>query len=285
MSIFSGMLSQLSSYVVYALIALGAVFVAFTQMLYTVFQTDCENAISTSTVCSVRDSYRIVYLLLRGEVFVDVTGSTQMSSQAATMIAAFLFSLFVVAVGLFAIIILVTGQADLDELARRCYWEPIMAYVLSMNTLGVCGNEKRRTCGDFMSDKLSVAWDVLTLHFTGGGGLSTKSKTWLVSPIFTAPLAVLSFIIIPIWILVGALTLGFLWPPQIRRVLFRPNTLWQSRRAILRSSETTTQQIHALRSETVKFKVLSYDRMMGMEKQMRELNDLVRAALKGGNVS
>ena len=70
-----------------------------------------------------------------------------------------------------------------------------------------------------------------------------------------------------------------LWPPQVRRALFRPATLWHRRRSMVRSSETTTQQLHGLRSETTKFKVLTYDRMIGMEKELRDLKELLTMAL------
>eukprot|EP00977_Amphora_coffeiformis_P008486 scaffold1918_cov154-Amphora_coffeaeformis.AAC.23 len=278
MAVFTGILSQLANYVFYVLIAFGAVVVAFGQMLYTVFQTSCEDAIAQSAVCSVRDSYRVIYLLLRGASLADETGTTTMSIQAITMVTTFFFFLLVVAVGLLAIVVLVAGQADIGELARRSYWEPMLAYVMSMNTLGFCGRYNERTFGDAMSAKLGVAWDVLTFHFTRQG--SSKNTHWFVKSRHIWVLAPFSFLIIYVWFFLGLVTLGFLWPPQLRRALFRPSTLWRRQRSVVRSSETTSQQIHALRSETVKFKVLSYDRMASIEKELRDVKDLLYVALR-----
>ena len=281
MAVFSGILRQLATYVFYVLLAFGIVIVAFGQMLYTVFQTSCEDAVASSSVCTVRDAYRVMYLLLRGESFADETGTAPMTPQAISMVATFFFFVLVVIVGLLAVVVLVAGQVDVDELARRSFWEPMLAYVMSMNTLGCCARSKKRTCGDWMSAKLGVAWDVLTVHYRGQDSSSHhKNKTWFARPRTTWPLAIMSVVIIPVWLLLGFVTLGFLWPPQIRRALFRPCTLWQRRRSIVRASETTSQQLNGLRSETVKFKVLSYDRMMSMEKELRELKNLLSVALK-----
>ena len=277
MSVFAGLLGQLANYIFYVLVAFGAVIVAFGQMLYTVFQTNCEGAIVQSSVCSVRDSYRVIYLLLRGESLGDETGAAQMSPQAISMVVTFLFFVCLVLIGLFAIIVLVTGHADVDDLARRSYWEPMMAYVMSMNSLGMCGRSHRRTCGDSLSGKLGVLWDALTFRYTGRE--TAKANSWFIRPCYSWLLTTLSVLIIPVWFVLGLATLGFLWPPQLRRALFRPSTLWQRRRSVGRGAESTSQQINALRSETLKFKVLSYDRMVSMEKELRDLKDLLAAAL------
>jgi ankyrin repeat protein len=281
MAVFSGLLSQLSSYLVYVLIAFGAVVVAFGQMLYTVFQTSCEDAIVFSSVCTVRDSYRVIYLLMRGESLADEEGLTRMSPEAITMVAGFLFFVSLVAVGLLAIVVLVAGHADVDDIARRSYWEPMLGFVLSMNTLGFCGRDRERTCGDSFSAKMEVTWDLLTYYLTGNR--DKRDTSWYAQPgsaILAWPLALLSIVFVPLWFLLGMLTLGYLWPPQIRRAVLRPVDLWRRRNTEIKSSEATAHQLNSLRSEAAKFKVLSYDRMTSIEREIRELKDLLYLAMR-----
>jgi hypothetical protein len=97
--------------------------------------------------------------------------------------------------------------------------------------------------------------------------------------IWSWPLWIVAIIALPLWVAIGALTLGLLWPPQLRRLVFRPFAL-NSGRTSYASRERASSNISAMRDEVRQLKLLGYERSGEIERELRELKELLYSAMK-----
>jgi hypothetical protein len=109
------------------------------------------------------------------------------------------------------------------------------------------------------------------------------------------PLWIVSIILVPIWLLLGFLTLGWLWPPQVRRWLFQPkgfyNVMGRHRGhhggssdgggdVVGATMEYTSTQLSGMRTEMNNIKTMSYEQSGNIEREIRELKELLYLAMK-----
>jgi hypothetical protein len=276
-------LKQISCRIIWPVIVAGVLVVAFAQMFYTLLQIDCIDAISVTAVCSVRDAYRVVYLLLRGESLVDVQGIEEMVPEAIVLVSLFLFVFAIFLLGLFVVILIAASQFDFEDIALGSYWEPMLAFVLSVNELG-CRNQKLLdvpSCEDRLSAKLEQAWDLMTVSLIGGE--SRKEAHWYAScsrsSFLSWPLWIVAIVVLPIWFALGCVTLGLIWPPQLRRLIFRPVGRSRKRRKADMAAEESASQISGMRNDIMQLKAMSYERSSDVQQEIRDLRELLRMAL------
>jgi hypothetical protein len=249
--------------------------VAFAQCFYTLLQLDCTNALASSPVCSVRDSYRIVYRLLRGESLVDPSGLNPFSSEAIVLLASFFVLLAIFLIALLLSIFLGAAQLDLDQIALHSYWEPLLGFILST---GDFVKEPPNPSKSSWEVKKAHLWDVLTQSLRGSE--PTKGSSWFASPFrYHVLTQVAALLILPLWILVGLLSLGLLWPPQMRLWLFRP-TIQGNQRNMRHLNEQSKPQLSEMRKELLQLKCMSYDRSNELEKELREIKELLLLAIQ-----
>jgi hypothetical protein len=273
---------QIASYLVAPLLIFGSLVVAFSQMFYTLLQVNCENSIVTP-VCTVRDAYRVVYMLIRGESLVD--GFHQLSVRAIVLVAFLLLCLVLFMLSLFVMLIVASFKLDFESIALRSWWEKKLAYHYTAADLGLPGcilwNDGRGLSSIGVSERLERAWDLLVVSLIGGP--SMKREHWYVgaptSNVLSWPLWILAIIAIPVWIALGAVTLGLLWPPQLRRCLFRPIGFNPDRKTKT-SIEEASASVAEMREEIRQLKLLSFDKSGDVERELRELKDLLHSALK-----
>jgi hypothetical protein len=100
--------------------------------------------------------------------------------------------------------------------------------------------------------------------------------------------------LLPIWLILGFITLGLLWPPQIRRWLFCPCPIGSSsssssstktRRRISSSSSSSHEddlsraKLSQLRSDIIDLKGISYDQNHRIQKDLELIKEIIfRAA-------
>lgn len=252
-------------------------------MFYTLLSIDCTDAIAVTTVCSVRDTYRVVYLLLRGESLVSVDGTEEMSPEAIILVALFLFCFALLLLALFVTILIAALQFDFEEIALGSYWEPKLSFILAMNELS-CRRPSAHdepSCGQRLMAKLELAWDLMILSLVGGE--SNQGKHWYASSsrsrCLAWPLWMLSIFVVPIWFVLGCATLGLLWPPQLRRIIFRPVTS-AARVKGAKAAEESASQIARMRNEIMQLKAMSYDRSSDVHGEIHDLKELLLMALK-----
>ena len=251
----------------------GVLVIAFAQSFYTLLQMDCANAMATTPVCTVRDSYRVVYMLIRGESLVDTTGINQFSGQAPFLVALFLVLFAIFLLSVLVTVLTASSILDFEQIALHSYWEPILGFILSTGTFA---NEQDVSYHKKSFEvKKAHMWDMFTRTLVGGvpkmeGGLfvyplRSYVMTWIIA-----------IFIVPLWFVLGLVSLGLLWPPQLRRILFRlPTTRNQCQR-----SEQARTQLTDVQNEILQMKCMSYERSQKLENELSEIKELLRMAIQ-----
>lgn len=288
--------SQIANRLLPPLIAMAVLIVAFAEMFYTRFQGDCltddDNGYSgqqiTAPVCTVRDSYRAVYQLLRGENSLVLTGNgtdgTVESNGAITMTFFLLVCFITFLVAFLVAIFMAASSLSIEDIERTYFWEPKFAFVLSTindavdkpkrwGGVGVVGGLPRK------SEKL---WDALMCSIRGadvGRRKDWYSKTSRVYRIIKLPFfgTLIALIVIPIWFSIGLVSLGLLWPPQIRRAVFRPQLGGSGNRR--QTDLSCHSQVNELRKELLQLKLMSLDRSDVVEQEIREIKQILFVAM------
>ena len=283
MAVFTGGFTKIANRMVPPLICAAALVVGSAQCFYTLLQLECTDALGISPVCSVRDSYRVVYMLFRGEPVVDPTGTADFSTGAIVLVASVLGLFVVLLLALLVTILISASHLDFDLIALSSYWEPKLAFVLSSADFGVSrtsrgGDEDHHYS---FTAKQARAWDVYVQTLLGGE--PEKGANWFARPLHSKALTyIVAVFVVPIWILLGLATLGLLWPPQLRRWLFRPQLQIaksrQSNSAGVAAKQTTTTS--DIRNEIMQMKMMSYERSNDLENELRELKEMLRAAMQ-----
>lgn len=277
-------LRQIACRIVWPALVAGVLFVAFAQMFYTLLQIDCTHAIAVTAVCSVRDAYRVVYLLLRGEALVGVDGSQEMLPEAIILVALFLFFFALLLLALFVTILIAALQFDFEEIALGSYWEPQLAFILSMNELGCRRSSPSNlpSCGQRLLTKVELAWDLMMISLVRGQ--PKNEKHWYTSSSRSSylswPLWMLSIFVVPIWFILGCATFGLLWPPQLRRIIFRPVGRSNKLRKTNMAAEECASQISRMRNEIMQLKAMSFDRSSDVHREICDLKELLFMALR-----
>ena len=263
---------------------MAGLIVAFAQLFYTRLQADCIEAIGVTTICSVRDSYRVVYMLLRGETLVNADGSTGMTRDAVILVAFFLLLVTLFLLALAVTLVLAALHCDFEEIALSSYWEPKLAFVLSTSDFWCAGKKLRNgpSVEQRMSAKLEMVWDLMIMSLMGVE--PAKQSYWhsncQQSGIQAWPLWIVAILVVPIWIVVGFLTLGLLWPPQLRRLVMRPIGRSQKQMKASMAAEQSAHQVAGMRNELMHLKAMSYERSGDVEREVHELKELLYLAMK-----
>lgn len=282
-AVFTGGLSKISSSLVWPFLIFSGLSIAFAQMFYTLLQIDCLTSLGVTTVCTVRDAYRVVYMLLRGEGLVDLRGAAPMASSAAVLIGFFLLFLVLFCVSLLVTVLVAASKLDFETIAMDSYWEQKLAAFVSAEDFGIAqadparGSRSRRFYW-----RLEQKWHLLTMALTGGE--TKRKKHWYSDAPNARALAwslpVVAIVVLPIWMCVGACTFGLLWPPQLRRKLFRPWGSSSGSRKAKKSTEQSAEQVVNIQDDIRHLKEMSFERTGNVEKELRELKELLSSALK-----
>ena len=231
---------------------------------------------ATTPVCTVRDSYRVVYMLIRGESLVDSTGVNSFSGHATVLVASFLtiFAVFLLAV--LVTILLTSSMLDFEDIALRSYWEPILGFILSTSFF----IDEKDTTSQTRSFEVRKAhlWDMFMQTLIGnipkmGGDLfiypfRSYVITWIIA-----------VFLVPLWFIAGLVSLGLLWPPQLRRRLFwLPSTTLLSRNQSPRN-EQAQMRLSDVQNEIIQMKCMAYERSQKLENEIREMKELLLMAM------
>jgi hypothetical protein len=206
---------------------------------------------------------------------VDPSGLNPFSTEATVLLTAFFVLMVMFLIALFLTVLLGAKQLDLDDIALHSYWEPLLGFILST---GDIVKEPPSTPKNDWEVKKAHVWDILmqSLH----GCEPTKGSSWFASPFrYHAFTQVVAFLIVPVWVLLGFVSLGLLWPPQVRLWLFRP-TIYGNQRNVRLSDEQSRPQVSEMRNEILQLKCMNYDRSNELEKELREIKELLLLAMQ-----
>ena len=281
--------------------------VAFGQMLFTFNLTtakdECEYVLGGRSLCNIREAFITVYLMLLGTPLIDTTDPSSGSPNSGSVV---LISFFTALLVLFAVSLLISVvseavRIDLDEVALGYFWEPKLNFAFIVDDLVCCltrsnkqpinGIRKRhlirqRSFGERFSAALEDAWTVVDYAIFGGE--RRRGNMWYVaccsnkaSPLVAWPLRMCCIIIVPIWLILGLATCGLLWPPQVRRRLFRPARMSvRSSREANAAAEYSAAQVDGIRGEVLQLKTMSYEKSNDVKQEICELKQMLRAAME-----
>ena len=230
----------------------------------------------------MQDAYRVVYTLLRGASLGGLLGNDEMTGEGIALTAIFVVFVFFFLVTFLVAILLATKRLDAEEIALEYYWEPKLAFVLTAGDLELdpSGQSLARPGGFY--DTLASAWESLTIPWIGG--TRRKEKNWYAASAASRGYAWLygcvAVLIVPVWIVLGCVTLGLLWPPQVRRWIFRPGDIYERKLETQKGLERSDAKLYDVKKDMSQLKQLSYEKACSVEKELRELKDLLLSALK-----
>ena len=176
-------------------------------------------------------------------------------------------------------------KCDNEAVALESYWEPKLALVISsQSSKSAAARYKKdmwipRPSGmDGFVAKLEETWGLAMALF----GVGTDRYWYAASTIPLVPRiffkATLIFIL-PLWLLVGLATFGVLWPPQVRRAIFRPRLRAEGEVKRNEAREFFASQIAGVRNEVVKLKGMSYEQSNDLYHEIRELKTILASAM------
>ena len=289
MAIFIGVVHRLISSLVWPCVV-GIIFmVAFSQMFFTMPQLECID-VGGIGICKLQDAFRLVYILLLGQPVVDVESQEPVSRLVIVILAAFTILATVLLLGFIVVAVMEAVNLDRSQIGLEFYWEPKLSSLLNYLPSCCSGSEPydRKikimdppSCMEKYCLKMESLWNVFILAFQVGDDI--RDSRWYgccSNPSVVLPLRVLAFFVLPLWFIIGILSFGFLWPPQVRRWLLRPKEGRHSNKnGIDREEKHSALNISGLKREMQDLKSVSYQQSKGAERELRELKQLILLAM------
>jgi hypothetical protein len=267
---------QIAHRIIWPCATAGMLLIAFAQSFFTLLQLECSDPVEQSYACSIRDAYRVVYMLARGESLIDPLGRDHLTTETAMLVAVFLAILAMFTLALLVAIILATSKLDFDHIAVTSYWEKKLALALCAQDFGITSETNGNASMKNFETSKSQWWDYLTTTLQGDE--PAKGSSWFLRPL---PCRILQWIpaliILPIWIICGVLTAGVLWPPQVRIWLFRPTQAVDQEGDELHAmgDEQSRSNLADIRNELTQMKIMSFEKSAQVESAVHELKALL----------
>jgi Ion transport protein len=286
------------------LISLSIILVAFSQMFYTIFQqTDyCKNqpydtegyhqeleetrcdANDMRPYCHFWNSFLSVYTMLLGEVDEDDFSS---SAVATALFIIFMFLCVILLANVLIAIVKDSYKIIQDQKAAIVFWTNRLDFVAEMDAIAN-GPWKARFykslgCGD-RSEWRNVSsrqqttfgkelWKQVMDLFEDEIDDSIFSVEFLTYTFLRVMAAVF---IIPLWLILGAFTVGWLWPPQVREAVFTSTVLAHSSESEKEDELRITQvaklqqEVIVLREELLQELAMHRTQVVHMKSQLAE---------------
>ena len=272
--------------IVWPIIVAGIFIVGFAEMFYTLSQVDCVQSSDSTSMCSLRHAYQFVYYIITGEPVVELDHLETLSAGMAVLVAMFSLLLFLLFLCILVVVIVVASKCDVENVALDAYWEPKLAFVLSSQDSRVAAGRHKTGLSvpqpsrvDRLVARLAELWEVQTGLVFG----SKEDRHWYArssSAWQNCCVAIFSALFIPLWLVAGFATLGFLWPPQVREYLFRPRSSFHGDIRPNEAREFFTSQVAGVRNEVMKMKDMSYEQSNEIHRDIQELRTLFVRSLK-----
>ena len=283
LAVFVGSATQLLSILVWPLCVAVMGFFATSQVLFTL--EDC----TTGGICSLSESYAFVYRLVLG-VPVLTDNYYEMSMGVFVIIVIFTILCLWWIMSVIAMIVTEANRLDRRQISLTWYWEPKVTLTVMSSGAGNKSNEKvsdSPSCIEQYCDTSEKFWHIFASALRG----EPSDVHWDACCFRSKPMFVftgfLALFLLPIWLISGFITLGLLWPPQIRRWLFCPcpiggSSSTKTRRRISASShedDLSRAKLSQLRSDVIDLKGISYDQNHRIQKDLGLIKEILfRAA-------
>jgi len=286
MAFFTGSLFKVARMIFWPLLVAGILCVGFAEMFYVLSQVDCDQFEQSAQVCSLRHAYRFVYYVFIGGPLVELNSLEKLSAGMVVLVAMFSLLVFLLFLCILVVVIVVASKCEVEHVALDAYWEPKLAFVLSSQDSRIAAARHKPglsvpqpTRVDRLVATLAEMWEVqsgiLFGNKHGRQWYARSSSAW-----HNCCLVALAALFIPLWLLVGLATLGFLWPPQVRQYLFQPRASIHGDMQPNEAREFFTSQVSRVKDEVLKIKDMSYEQSNEIHRDIQELRTLLVKSLK-----
>eukprot|EP00553_Chaetoceros_curvisetus_P014195 CAMPEP_0204637688 /NCGR_PEP_ID=MMETSP0717-20131115/37318_1 /ASSEMBLY_ACC=CAM_ASM_000666 /TAXON_ID=230516 /ORGANISM="Chaetoceros curvisetus" /LENGTH=356 /DNA_ID=CAMNT_0051657177 /DNA_START=234 /DNA_END=1304 /DNA_ORIENTATION=+ len=310
---FTSSVAKMTRLLVSPLIVITLVTLSFMQMVYIThtrndksgqcFYEEGYDSGESLQICSLWDSFQIVYLLIIGEGFIGAE-----SSSGGAIIALLLgFVVIVFIVILHAILsILNLQKSGIGRGLVDNFWSPLLTFVLLTHCLRnmFCCMEPKSKPSDHgafgendgyissretqsynsvsFQQRLAKMWDYLTIFAYSSDELK-DTKWWYLKGEFSPShilskkwfIRILGVFIIPLWLLFGIVTLGILLPPQVRLWLFCLGIDDNADEIVGNRGEGELGKDDMKLSDIVKVKHMLYERFQSVQYELHDIRVLL----------
>jgi hypothetical protein len=274
-AIYIGSATRLFYLLVWPLCVAVMGIVAASQVLYTL--EDCDSG----GICSLSDAYTLVYWMVLGQPV--VAEDTVYSSATLGVIVVFTLLVLWWIVSVLAATVTETAQLSRHNLSLSWFWEPKVS--LTFTAFGDMDGKSHNTPStltDRYCDFMSNLWNVMVAALLGK---RFETQEWhsccLRSRPMTAVTRFSSMLVLPLWIAMGTITFGLLWPPQIRRWVFTIGGRTVSRRGTDTTFESDVgkAKLSQLQLDIMELKAATYDQGTGVQRDLALIKDVLFRAL------
>ena len=300
-AVFVGGVMYVVQRLVAFLIAMGVILLAFAQMFYFIYLDTPTCAPNTDpmmddcvfTHCTFENSLLKVYTMMMGEIGNVGRYSTNLTAQIL-----YLFFAFIVVILLSNVLIaIVTDSYEIiqNERAAIVFWSNRLDFVAEMDIIMYAvqrrifgkdsfadegrnqkyGDDAQETATNDKDGIITTATDPdATVEYFGEAWQQVwllfdlnlyEDIDWIETCVYNIFRIFAIFIVIPLWLAIGAATAGWLWPPQVREWLF------VQRNTVVSRSELEHQKLDQLKFIQTDLKALKVEIMREMAKDRDEM--------------
>jgi hypothetical protein len=253
--------------------------VAMSQVLLTL--EDCVDG----NICGLSDAYTTIYWIILGEPLLGVGEFSVFENPMSTsMIVLLMFFTLLWIFWLVSVIAMTVSEAhrlNRHRIALRWFWVPKVTLTITARLYFKETTKDRPTCMQRYCDVMERSWHVLSSSIKGGhlkGEVYWDS--WCFQPGVIHFTRLMAFIVIPIWFCFGVVTLGFLWPPQLRRWLFSTRILNYGKRPEGTFQEhLSAAKLSHLKGEIEEFQSKSMDQNHAMQEDLAQIKAILLRAM------
>uniref|UniRef100_A0A7S1ZZQ5 Ion transport domain-containing protein n=1 Tax=Ditylum brightwellii TaxID=49249 RepID=A0A7S1ZZQ5_9STRA len=274
---------QLITFIVVLLIFL----LAFSLIFFTLFVGN-DDLCPDNVFCTFQSSFITSITMFLGEVdqnhFLVGREDKMKYDPVSTAFFAIFFFLVVILLATFLIAIVTDAYGVIkDERAEIVFWSNRLDFVAEVDAIlsgpwkkktGLCGNSMHHKGKKF--DKLRNLWKILTdlledVPDDSAGFISLQ----VLCVTFTKVVTVMIMIL---WILIGFVTFGFLWPPQVREKIFKQrvakgsNDVKEHEQRVMEIKELS-KEVSDLENEIVAGMSTNWANIIAMERQLTEMRE------------
>ena len=282
LAVFVGSSFHLLSVMVWPLCIAAMGFFAASQVLFTL--EDCIDG----GICTLSEAYEFIYSTTMGNpVLADKKYEVSTEILVIVIIFTILFLWWIVSVT--ATIVSEASKLDRQQLALTWYWEP----KASLTVLTSKGKKDGKiiespTLVQRYCDSSEKHWHILSCAIRGEQS-DIFWDSWCFRSTFLQIVGgFLALFLLPIWFALGLVTLGLLWPPQIRRWLFSPHPVGSPR--VRKSSrgkaygsnedDLMKTKLSKLRTDLIDLKTITQDQSHQIQKDLGLIKDVLFRAME-----
>jgi ankyrin repeat protein len=277
-AVFVGSATQLLSVLIWPLCLAAMGIVATSQVLYTL--DDCVE----EGVCTLSEACTLVYFMILGEPVLSEEYELSQGMWFTVVVFTILWIWWIFST--MAMVLTEAKQLDRKQIAVAWYWEAKVVLTVMASDVTKAKISDVPSFGERYISSMENAWNIFASALGGEQSETLWNSCCLRTKAATFFTAFLALVVVPLWLALGLLTLGLLWPPQVRRWIFHswdpnPSSTSQRRQNTVLSTEDelTRAKLSQLRADIFELKAVAYDQSYQVQKDLGFLKDIIFRAV------